>query len=195
MQEQFPQDNLSRIREVFSAKERVQLRSLRGLPYVLFMFRKRVRKDWPFYAGLVVLLIRWIVVGHLARIEIALGAAILAYFIWLAVCFFLPGPAEHHDALLEAVAWGRWNNVLEILKDQELRLQLIPPFELAIRKAQAFAGLGQLDSAIDCLRPFERAPNIPAWMYQAALAEIYSVARADHKAIESLEAASQFGSA
>jgi tetratricopeptide (TPR) repeat protein len=92
--------------------------------------------------------------------------------VWAMVAqFFHSG--YRYNRLIQAASWGRWEEVLELLPDLQGR---ISPHEIAFRKAQALAGLGHLDEALDAVRPFGDGRQIPLWLYHARLALVYRFA-------------------
>jgi tetratricopeptide (TPR) repeat protein len=97
-------------------------------------------------------------------------------------------PRRRYDLLIEAVSWYRWEEALDLLSTIRDR---IPPDEGAFREAQALAGLGRLDEALERVRPFSEGSCIPEWLYWGRLAEVYNVAGRAHDEIGSMERAAE----
>ena len=95
-------------------------------------------------------------------------------------------PARRYDRLVEAIAWGRWDEALQRLP--RLRCT-VPPLEYAVRKAQALAGLGRLDEALDEMSGFSEDDTVPEWLYWGRLAEVYGAAGRFDGALECKEKA------
>ncbi|HLW67920.1 MAG TPA: tetratricopeptide repeat protein [Gemmataceae bacterium] len=83
--------------------------------------------------------------------------------------FFSPG--AKYRKLIEAASWFRWEEVLRRLPG--LRSSGLSEEELAFREAQALAGLGRFEEAMDLVRPFARGRRMPEWLYWARLANLY----------------------
>src|SRR5262249_50047873 len=78
----------------------------------------------------------------------------------------------------EARAWGRWNEVLTSLPAFRDK---IPAHEMVFMEAQALAGLGKLDEALNVIQELANDEQVPAWMYWARLAGVCATAH-DFKA-------------
>lgn len=96
---------------------------------------------------------------------------------WLA--FF--GPARKYDAMLEAMCWGRWQEVLDRIRP--LR-GTVPDFELDMRSACALVGLGRFDEGMAQVRAHGNDPAIPLWMYLGRMSELYDLAHRYDEALQ-----------
>ncbi len=63
------------------------------------------------------------------------------------------------------------------------------PHEIALRKAQALAGMDRLDEALRVVEPFGDGKAVPGWFYRSMLAQVYEFARRRDEAIAQLEQA------
>lgn len=96
---------------------------------------------------------------------------------WLA--FF--GPARKYDAMLEAMCWGRWQEVLD--RVPALR-GTVPEFELDMRSACALVGLGRFDEGMALVRAHGNDPAMPLWMYLGRMSELYDLAQRYDEALQ-----------
>ena len=106
--------------------------------------------------------------------------------IWALAAQFLRGPAGRYEQMIEAVAWGRWE---EVLRRVDSVGGQVSPDEVAFRKAQALAGLGRLDEALNVVEPFSDGEAMPEWLYLSRLPEVYLAANRRDIAIELTEQA------
>jgi tetratricopeptide (TPR) repeat protein len=109
------------------------------------------------------------------------------YTDWIAVAFLAQpaayaafaqcslGLAGRYNRLVDAAAWGRWQEVLE--RCDPLEGSKVPPEELAFQRAHALARLGRLEEGLAVVAPFGDGEAIPEWMYLTRLADVYSAAR------------------
>jgi len=122
-----------------------------------------------------------------------------AYWDWLCVAILLLPPAfalcvalfggrirARHQRMLDALFWGRWEECLWRADRVGLK---VPPQEIALRKAQALAGLDRLDEALRLVEPFADGQAVPFWFYRSMLAQVYEFARRRDTAIAQLEQA------
>src|SRR5438132_709385 len=79
-----------------------------------------------------------------------------------------------YRGLIDAVAWGRWE---EVLARADSVGGQVAPEEIAFQKAKALAGLGRPDEALRLVEPFGEGRRIPPWRYWSRLAEVYATAR------------------
>lgn len=85
----------------------------------------------------------------------------------------LSNPALAYDRLIELVAWGRWEEVLQQADGLRGR---VPEHELTWQKGKALAGLGRLNEAIALVTPLADAPAMPPWHFYSRLGEVYALA-------------------
>src|SRR5262249_17439534 len=120
----------------------------------------------------------------------ALDYAIVVYLllplVFALVAQFFRGAAGRYHRLIDAVAWGRWDDVLA--QADSLGGQVAPE-EVAFQKAKALAGLGRNDEALRLVEPFGDGQRIPAWLYWSRLAEVYATSQHYHDAKAALEKA------
>ncbi|MEO6811247.1 MAG: hypothetical protein ABI353_19225, partial [Isosphaeraceae bacterium] len=158
---------------VISPREYLWLRDLpRPLSgFLLVTIKSYQRSKFSFLLMLGLLGYRRYVGRPWGLIDTLMALAFFLPVIWAFVAQFFGGAASAYDQFIEAVAWGRWKEVLERAKT----LRGVPPEEVAIRKAQALASLGRFDEAIAEVEPFGDGQAIPTWLYLSRLAEVYSV--------------------
>ena len=102
----------------------------------------------------------------LLAVGVPLASALVSVCPWLS-------RARRHDRLMDALAWGRWEEALELLP----RLRgTVPPLEYAFREAQALAGLGRLDEALGGVADLADNNTVPEWLCWGRLAEVYGAA-------------------
>ncbi len=122
-----------------------------------------------------------------------------AFWDWLCAAILLSPPAvalvfllfgrrtrARHQQMLDALFWGRWEECL--LKANRVGLK-VSPQEIALRKAQALAGLDRLDEGLKLVEPFGDGKAVPGWFYRSMLAQVYEFARCRDEAIAQLEQA------
>jgi tetratricopeptide (TPR) repeat protein len=88
--------------------------------------------------------------------------------------------------MLDALYAGRWQEALE---RAERPGRNAPPHEIALRKAQALAGMDRLDEALRLVEPFGDGKVVPGWFYRSMLAQVYEFARRRDEVIAQLEQA------
>jgi tetratricopeptide (TPR) repeat protein len=121
----------------------------------------------------------------------ALDVAIVIYLLFpplfaLAAQFFFRGAAGRYHRLMDAVAWGRWD---EVLAQADSVGGQVAPEEVAFNKAKALAGLDRLDEALRAVEPFGDGQRIPPWLYWSRLAEVYEIAKRHDDAKAAMEKA------
>lgn len=133
------------------------------------------RKGWLVYLASLILL------GHRRYQEMpwrSVDAVVVCYLVFPVVfafgAQFFQGASGRYKVLIEAVAWGRWREVLSLADAVGGH---VPPEEIAFQKAKAFAGLGMLERGLEVVKPFDGAEKVPGWMYDSRLAEVYSAAK------------------
>jgi hypothetical protein len=163
-----------------SPAESVQLRSVTDLDFFLFLTKKLyVHVWWLMLIAIAVLVRQWWISsfpGFLGVAAMILLALPLILSLWST--FFAAG--RKFQRMLEAGAWGRWQEVLD--RAQRLRGK-VPEFELDARAACAMAGLGRLDEGLATLGKHANSSDIPRWMYYARLAEVYDRVQQDDESL------------
>jgi tetratricopeptide (TPR) repeat protein len=99
---------------------------------------------------------------------------------------FFRGASGRYNRLMEAVSWGRWQ---EVLANADLVGGVMPAEEVAFQKAKALAGLGRLDEALRLVEPFSNGVAMPAVNYWSRLASVYSAGRHRDEAKSAMEKA------
>lgn len=119
---------------------------------------------------------------------VSVGLIIVALFLWFAFVIILALPQIYYRKLIEAADWSRWNEILSLvaaLKNiGKINIIKIPDSELTRYRAKAFAGLGNIQQALDEYRKCEGRPDCPAWLYKLFVAGLYTTAKQYDKAIE-----------
>lgn len=82
------------------------------------------------------------------------------------------GTYNEYEHMLEAFAWGQWEEVMERAKGLRDK---IDNFELAAREACALAVLNRFEEGIAAMRMYAAESDIPDWMFQLRLAEVYDL--------------------
>ena len=177
----------SKVAKRISPREYVAFRRRQSLlARVFFTTRKIYAAGWwvyvllaAFFTLLWAMRQPWGMWGYVA-------AFYLAYPPVYALGAQLFSPARRYHRLLEAAGWGRWDEVLRLIP--ALAAKGLPD-DLAFREAQALAGLGRLDEALERVRPFANDFHPPAWLYQERLAEVYLAAHRPDAYLACLERA------
>lgn len=104
--------------------------------------------------------------GTVPWLLLLLAIGIVAYSIWL------PG---RYKRLVQASAAGRWEDVLRRVAALERSSlgKLIPPAELAFRRASALLGLGREGEALAVLEGIDLT-GTPEWAFQARLGDFHA---------------------
>jgi tetratricopeptide (TPR) repeat protein len=167
-----------------SPREIVKLRSGGDLSLSLFLLRRAYFSWWP-PVVVAMALCHWSLTRAWGEIEwLVLGALLLPLPLTLVVLFL--NRLNKYKRLLEAASWGRWQEVLRLLPTLSKKTN---EHERAFREAQALAGLGRLDEALNLFAPFADNDEIPLWLYWSRKAEIYGAARLWHEVVEAREKA------
>jgi tetratricopeptide (TPR) repeat protein len=166
----------SAVDSVISPREFLWFRQMRpALAGFLIVTIKSYQRGWPWFLAAVALLAYRSSQGRTWRWpDTVLLIYLLFPAIFAAAAQLVRGAAGRYHRLIEAVAWGRWEEVLERADSVGGG---VSPEEVAFQKAKALAGLGRLDEAIEGVEPFGDGQRIPLWMYWARLAEVYTTAR------------------
>lgn len=111
-----------------------------------------------------------------------------ALVLWLCFLIFMGLPLIYYRKLVEAVDWNRWPEVLSLtgtLKTMgRMSIVKVPATELTRFRAEAFAGMGNIEQGLAEFAPCEGRPECPGWLYKLLLARLYSTAKQYDKAIE-----------
>jgi tetratricopeptide (TPR) repeat protein len=129
------------------------------------------------------------------RFWIVISAAVLAYGVLLypVLRWWFRQTKRLFVKLHTARTWHRWDEVLRCL-DQLVKAKSktnigLNDYSMARYRALALAGLGRLEEAVNGFRTAAEKANTPSWLYQTALAGIYSIARQYDKALETYHTA------
>jgi tetratricopeptide (TPR) repeat protein len=122
-----------------------------------------------------------------------------AFWDWICVAILLFPPAfavvvavlggrarARHQQMVDALYLGRWEETLWRADRVGLK---VPPHDIALRKAQALAGLDRVDEALKLVEPFGDGKAVPGWFFRSMLAQVYEFARRRDEAIAQLEQA------
>jgi tetratricopeptide (TPR) repeat protein len=120
----------------------------------------------------------------------ALDTALLIFLlfpvVFALVAQLFRGAAGRYHRLIDAAAWGRWEEVLARADSVGAK---VSQEEVVFRKAQALAGLGRLDEALRMVAPFADGSKMPAWQYWSRLAGVYATAQHDDDSKNAMEKA------
>jgi tetratricopeptide (TPR) repeat protein len=100
---------------------------------------------------------------------------LLAPAVFAAVAQVFRGQAGRYNQLIDAVAWGRWEEVLQ--RAEALEGSKVPPEELAFQRAQALARLGRLEEGLAVVAPFGDGEAMPEWLHLSRLSDVHGGAR------------------
>ena len=174
--------------EPVSPRESLWFRNLPApLAGILFISLRIYQKNWLLNllnAGLLIL--RRYQHRPWGFLDYLLAGVLALPLIWAIAAQFFRGVAGRYNALVEASAWGRWEEVLQRVDSVGRQ---VPPEELAFRKAQALAGLGRLDEALQVVEPFQDGEAMPEWMYWARMPDLYTTAKRPELAMNAVETA------
>lgn len=154
-------------------RDMVEIRYLSALGFFFFVLKKLYRRSLILYlAAAAFIVFKLVVSRHLGYFG-GLAVVVLLMPPVIAAWATIFGAQRKFDLLLDASAWGRWNEVLS--RAPALRGH-VPDFELDAREACALAGLGRWEEGLEQLRQHEGADEPPHWMYLARLADFYDTA-------------------
>lgn len=178
----------SKLCKTFTPREYLGYRTRGRVGCALFLIRKLyVRTWWADVLCLALLAARWWLGGEWGYFDL-MAVALLFFPIPMAVFAELTSQAAPYRRALRAVLHGRWEDVARHMR--RVRMPL-PPFERPFREAQALAGLGRLDEALDHFRPVADDPAVPPDMYWTYKAMLYQTAREREKALECVHRAAE----
>ena len=166
----------SAVASTFSPRQFLMFRDLPG-PVAAFLLvtLKGYQQGWYAHlAALAVLAYRRSHVLPWGRFDTFAVVYLLFPVTWAFFAQFFRGAAGRYNRLVEASAWGRWE---EVLARADAVGGGVAPEEIAFRKAQALAGLGRLDEGLRLVEPFGDGVKIPGWMYWSRLWGVYATAK------------------
>jgi Flp pilus assembly protein TadD len=108
-------------------------------------------------------------------------------FFWVPVAQIF-NPVRIYNRMIEAGAWGRWEEVLQLLPAVEGQ---VSPDEIAFRKATALAALGRLDEGLQVVEPFQDGNGIPEWLYWGRVCSVYLMAGQPERYVPCVEKAAE----
>jgi hypothetical protein len=148
---------------------------------------KGYQRGWIWYLGALALLayrhwqgLRW------GALDVALVIYLLFPALFALAAQLIQGAGGRYRRLIEAVSWGRWDEVLE---QADSVGGGVPPEETAFRKAAALAGLGRLTEGLEMVKPFGDGVSMPPWLYWSRLAGVYATAKRHEDARAAMEKA------
>jgi tetratricopeptide (TPR) repeat protein len=171
----------SKVRKVFTPREYLGYRTRGRVGCALFLARKLYTQAWWAYllCGTFVVYRRWI--GEPWGFWDYFPAGFLFFPFLFAAYAELTSKAVPYRRVLTAVRDGRWEDVPRHLR--RVRAPL-PPFERPFREAQALAGTGRLDEALDHFRPVADDAAVPPHLYWTYKGMIFQAAREREKALD-----------
>jgi tetratricopeptide (TPR) repeat protein len=183
-----PFQHPSRVCKTFTPREYLGYRTRGRVGCALFLTRKLyARTWWADVLCLAFLAYRRSIGAEWGFLDY-LPAAALVLPVFLAVYAELTSKAIPYRRVLKAVRDGLWEDVPRHLR--RVRGPL-PPFERPFREAQALAGVGRLDEALDHFRPVADDPAVPPHLYWTYRALIFMAARERDKAVSCLARAAE----
>lgn len=139
------------------------------------------RQQWWLFAIMLALILGRRVLEAPWELLDTLAVASLTSPVAIVVLGELFRPDRKYARAMAFNAWGRWAEMYRALRP--LRPYL-PASQYAFHQAKALAGLGQLDDALETVRPFADDPKTPAWLYWGQLADVFSAAKLPDRVIE-----------
>jgi tetratricopeptide (TPR) repeat protein len=121
--------------------------------------------------------------------DIGLVAYLVFPLFWALGAQFFRGAAGRYNRLIDAVSWGRWE---EVLARADSVGGKVASEEVAFQKAKALAGLGRLEEALNMVKTFADGKKIPLWLYWSRLAAVYSTGKRPEESKAALEKALEF---
>jgi HAMP domain-containing protein len=177
----------SSVAEVITPQEYVELRNIGGFwGGVWFMARRMYRS----MRGTNLFLLGLIGIRRFMGVPWNLWDWLVAATLLFPLVFVLAiqvfSPTRRYTRFLHAVAWGQWDDVLRQIGGLEGR---VPAYDLAAQKAKALAGLGRLDEALQVIHQVANDPQVPPWLFQSFLEDVYTRAHKTDEAIQAAEKA------
>lgn len=182
-----------KVRNVFTPREFIGYRTRSRVGCALFLMRKLYQKAWHVdLVCLALLAVRW-ANGMDGGWFDALPVMVLVFPVVFAVYAELVSPAVAYKRVLYAVAWAQWDRVPRLLS-RVRRLEL-PPYERPLREAQALAGQGRLDEALDRFAVVADDPRVPANVYWSLRAAVCWAGRDRAKVLDGFARAAELAPA
>jgi tetratricopeptide (TPR) repeat protein len=182
----------SEVRTMFTPREYLGYRTRGRVGCTLFLIRKLYARTWWMYvlAALVLAARAWFGMewGFLNSFAVTL----LTFPIPMAILAELMSKAVPYRRVMSAARDARWADVARHIR--RVRVPL-PPYERPFREAQALAGLGRLDEALDHFRPVADDPAVPHHLYWTHKAILYQTAREREAALGCLARAAELAPA
>jgi tetratricopeptide (TPR) repeat protein len=174
---------------LLSPRDYLQFRNVSsGLGLMVVVTLQCYRRWWAAMVIAAVTLAMVRIVGSPWSAWDLLSVFILSFPLALAILTVLLHGGIHarYRKALDALYWGRWEEALWRSDRLGVRIQ---PHEIALRKAQALAGMDRLPEALKLLEPFGDGKAVPGWFYRSILAQVYEIAHRRDEAIAQVEQA------
>ena len=158
--------------ESVAPEERVALASASDTQMMMLFARQAARQLWWVYAGAVGFAVyQFVVNGALAWL---IGTPLVLVAGTFALAFFgtKVGPQADHIAYLAAISEGRW---ADALRHAEKLAPKLDDVLVAFMRAKVFAIMGDVEDALEHVRPFEG--KTPDESYYAQMADLFDAAR------------------
>lgn len=121
------------------------------------------------------------------RTEIAIGFG-CAMLCWPVFRIWMTLPGYYYKKLNQAKDWHRWQEVMELVEKSEsirrTHVIKLPQSELLRARAQALAGMGNMQQALVIMQGLVGQPGMPSWLHTAHIAGLYDIAKQHDTAIE-----------
>ncbi len=159
-----------------SARQYLWFRSMPPwLAHVLVVTIAAYRKGWYWNVGAIALLAYRLWQGR----SWGLAETCLVIYIFFPIIFafgslLFRGASGRYRRLMEAVAWGKWDEVVRLADAAAGKL---PAEELAFQKAKALAGLGRIDEGLKLVEPLADGKKMPLSTYWSRVAGLYTTAK------------------
>lgn len=178
----------SAVDSVITPREILWFRDLPApLAGFLIVTMKLYKQGWFWYlAALALLAYRYAQGLTWNALDVAIVIYLLLPALFALAAQFFRGAAGRYQRLIDAVAWGRWD---EVLAQADSVGGQVAPEEVAFNKAKALAGLGRLDEALGMVEPFRDGHRIPPWLYWSRLEGVYATAQRHGDAKAAMEKA------
>ena len=181
---QMPPDPNDDGEEYTTPADEVEFRFMTDVGYFFYLLPRLYLEGWLLSLISVVVLALLIWSGfyqyYFGKIIALVPAFFLVLPLGIAIHSFLFSTKRDYDDLVEAGCWGRWEEVIQ--RAPKLRGK-IPNFELDVRLAAAYAGLGRFDEGLALCQRYLDSPEVPASMYYGRLSELYEVAQRYDEAV------------
>lgn len=149
--------------------------------YIWRMVLLLYRKQWWLFAVMAALILGRRVLEQPWDITDTLAIMLLTMPIVIVVLSEFINPSRKYARAMAFNAWGRWAEMLAALPSVK---RYVPAPQYAFHQAKALAGLGELDEALELVKPFADDPKTPAWLYWGQLADVFNAAKRPDRVIE-----------